>query len=282
MYQHTTGGWKLNPGKTADDPDATFNIFDKRDNRRLSILWGQQYEKASGNAVLEDGRMLDKEGNIVNNPPINYTTFFDRGMDESAKIAGNEGLKNCAFNGDGARIIKFELEANPGDYESGVDMVVMRYAEVLYMKAEALIRLGRNGEAVPLFEEVLQHRGYDYDNIENDAVTLDGKKVKYDYTKDEGKDATWACALMSKRWLKPTSLTDIIPAEPDLEFMDQELRREFIWENHRRTDMIRMGKFLNGTWGGHLTATQDPNKLIFPIPAKMLSDNPELKQNPGY
>jgi hypothetical protein len=48
--------------------------------------------------------------------------------------------------------------------------------------------------------------------------------------------------------------------------MDQELRREFIWEDHRRTDMIRMGKFITGTWGGHLTPTLDKSKEVFPQP----------------
>ena len=283
MYQHTTGGWKLNPGKTADDPNATFNIFSKYDNRRLSILWGQQYDRKTKQPIKEQGRMYDKDKNIVNNPPINYTPFFDRGMDEGASAA----LEKCAFNGDGARIIKFELEADPQDYESGVDMVVMRYAEVLYMKAEALIRLGRGTEAIPLFKEVLQHRGYDYDNLESFATTIEGESVKYDFTKDEGKDANWACALMSKRWLDGHTgdiqdYDEEFEITADLEFMDQELRREFIWENHRRTDMIRMGKFIEGTWGGHLTATQDPNKLIFPIPTAILRQNPKMVQNPGY
>ena len=282
MYGHTTGGFKLNPGKTADDPDATFNIFDKNDNRRLSILWGQQYDKNKKTIIIgENPTYINRKPNAVPDT-IDYRLFFDTGLDYRVTKPGVLGKVNCARSGDGARIIKFELQENPIDYEPGNDMVVMRYAEVLYMKAECLIRLGRNSESVPLFQEVLQYRGYNYNNIESEAKTPSGGAVTYDFAKDEGKDASWAQAMMSKKWLMPTSLTEIIPASPDLEFMDQELRREFIFEDHRRTDMIRMDKFLTETWGGHLTPTMDENKLIFPIPSTELGKNPNLVQNPGY
>ena len=54
---------------------------------------------------------------------------------------------------------------------------------------------------------------------------------------------------------------------------------ELYWEGHRRTDMIRFGKFLDA-W------TEKPasgdERLLFPIPAGQLAVNPNLKQNPGY
>jgi len=282
MYGHTTGGFKLNPGTSANDENATFNIFDKNDNRRLSILWGQQYDKSTKKVLVgENQTYINKNPKLVPDT-IDYRPFFSNGMDYEVTKPGVLGKINCARSGDGARIIKFELEENPIDYEPGNDMLVMRYAEVLYMKAECLIRLGRAAESTPLFTEVLQYRGYDYKSIESMAKTPSGGAVTYNFIKDEGKDASWSQAMMSKRWLQTTSLTSIIPTSPDLDFMDKELRREFIFEDHRRTDMIRMDKFIENTWGGHLTATMDKDKLIFPIPKTELDKNSNLVQNPGY
>ncbi len=55
--------------------------------------------------------------------------------------------------------------------------------------------------------------------------------------------------------------------------------RELYWEGHRRTDLIRFGKYLDAT---QLKAKSEAKRLLFPIPAKSLASNPNLVQNPGY
>jgi hypothetical protein len=55
---------------------------------------------------------------------------------------------------------------------------------------------------------------------------------------------------------------------------------ELTWEGKRRTDLIRMGKFTNGTW--YAKTTNLPYKVLFPIPQTQIETNPLLKQNPGY
>jgi len=57
--------------------------------------------------------------------------------------------------------------------------------------------------------------------------------------------------------------------------------REFIFEGKRRTDLIRFGKFVTGSWWDH-QPSGDPNKELFPIPHTQVANNPNLKQNPGY
>ena len=58
---------------------------------------------------------------------------------------------------------------------------------------------------------------------------------------------------------------------------------ELYWENVRRTDMIRFGKY-EGTWTEKNNS--DPQKRIFPIPQNAIdgaSNLPDyLVQNPGY
>jgi len=57
--------------------------------------------------------------------------------------------------------------------------------------------------------------------------------------------------------------------------------REFIFEGKRRTDLIRFGRFTNGSWWDH-EPTNDPNREIYPIPHTQIAINPNLEQNPGY
>lgn len=214
------------------------------DVRRLAMLTGQQYRLGTTTALK------------VGSDSINYAPNFTGGFVPAAATTASLASKR----GDGARIIKYELTSNQ-NWEMANDWVVMRYAEVLYMKAECLIRLGQAESARPIFQQVLANRGYDPTASITNPMTA----------------AVW----MSKRNITTTDLTSIIPATIDLEFMDQELRREFIFEDHRRTDMIRMGKYL-GVWGMKSTADADNHTLIFPVPTAVLSVEPNIVQNPGY
>ena len=66
-----------------------------------------------------------------------------------------------------------------------------------------------------------------------------------------------------------------------LKDIENERGREFIWEGHRRRDMIRFGDYFTGTWT--FKTTNDPATVgLYPIPNVQLATNPKLKQNPGY
>ena len=63
--------------------------------------------------------------------------------------------------------------------------------------------------------------------------------------------------------------------------------RELYWEGHRRTDLIRFGKYTTGyNWafkGGVPTGKDlEATRSIFPIPSTDRVVNPNLPQNPGY
>ncbi len=55
--------------------------------------------------------------------------------------------------------------------------------------------------------------------------------------------------------------------------------RELYWEGHRRTDLLRFGKYLDA-WQEKPASGNE--RLLFPIPAGSLASNPNLTQNPGY
>ncbi|MEL7117968.1 MAG: RagB/SusD family nutrient uptake outer membrane protein [Bacteroidota bacterium] len=65
----------------------------------------------------------------------------------------------------------------------------------------------------------------------------------------------------------------------DLDVLLAERGRELFWENHRRTDLLRFGKFLDA-WQEKSASGEE--RLLFPIPAGSLASNPNLTQNPGY
>lgn len=64
-----------------------------------------------------------------------------------------------------------------------------------------------------------------------------------------------------------------------LDVLLAERGREFAWEGWRRNDLIRFGKW-SSSW--EFKSNNQPHRSLFPIPAQQISNNPNLKQNPGY
>ena len=156
---------------------------------------------------------------------------------------------------DGARNIKYEIDKG-GKYKySENDFVLFRYADVLWMKEEAILRggTGTSGWNTPDFE-TLRKRAFAYDA--NPA-------------------AAYTAAYPNALSLGDGGILD-------------ERGREFSWENMRRRDLIRFGKFNDATYVEFVTATDDYRNW-FPIPYKILeksvrdeNGNAVWTQNPGY
>lgn len=73
-----------------------------------------------------------------------------------------------------------------------------------------------------------------------------------------------------------------------LDFLLEERSRELYWEGHRRTDLIRFGRFTdnyNWPWknGVYIGVMKVDDKFsIYPIPSTEVTVNPFIEQNPGY
>ena len=73
-----------------------------------------------------------------------------------------------------------------------------------------------------------------------------------------------------------------------LDFLLDERARELYWECHRRTDLIRFGKFTGSEyvweWKGNVQegTGSESYRDLYPIPANDMMANPNLIQNPGY
>ncbi|MFY9150760.1 MAG: RagB/SusD family nutrient uptake outer membrane protein [Prolixibacteraceae bacterium] len=128
------------------------------------------------------------------------------------------------------------------------DYPVFRLADVYLMYAEAVLRGGTGGDANTALGYVNAIRTRAYGNASG----------------------------------------NITAAQLNLDFILDERARELYWEGHRRTDLIRYGKFTTADylwpWKGKVaagTATQSYRNL-YPIPSNDMGANPTLQQNPGY
>jgi hypothetical protein len=84
------------------------------------------------------------------------------------------------------------------------------------------------------------------------------------------------------------SIGNITSGDLTLDFVLDERARELYWEGHRRTDLIRFGKFTGGAylwpWKGNVEEgiSTPTYRDLFPIPASDRVLNVNLGQNPGY
>lgn len=81
---------------------------------------------------------------------------------------------------------------------------------------------------------------------------------------------------------------NIAASDLTLDFILDERARELLWEGHRRTDLVRFGRFADTDylwpWKGGVKEGRavNANYNIFPIPSSDIGANPNLEQNSGY
>ncbi len=213
-------------------PNA-FDAYKENDIRKKEwFLFGPQYKFGTTEPVLGTEE--------YNGKPLVFVNSIRR---NSEGETGEGGMTRGEENS-GARMNKYRPGQLTDATYLGNDFVVYRLAEIIYNKAEALMRKN-NGvatqEVVDLVNSVRQ-RAFTPADFATEAYTT-------------------------------TTLT----AD---EFL-AERGREFIFEGKRRSDMIRFGKFVTANWWDHV-AKNDPKLNVFPIPTKQLVINPNLEQNDGY
>ncbi|MGH7496099.1 MAG: RagB/SusD family nutrient uptake outer membrane protein [bacterium] len=147
-----------------------------------------------------------------------------------------------AGEGNGVRILKWHIDPDRSGGNSGNDFAIFRYSHILLTKAEALNELqGPNDESISLINEV-RARCFEPDEPIAPAAA----------------------------WTKETLRNRIL----------DERGFEFLWENFRRQDLIRTGRYLEA-WTLK-QASDGPHRQLYPIPQIQLDANPNLRQNPGY
>lgn len=186
---------------------------------------------------------------------------------------------------EGYRMHKYEIVGGDNNGCTATDIAIFRYADVLLMKAECLLRLGRDeGTAADLVTQVRKRNFSDPSKAARTAAQLKGGSV-YNYGHDEytttasTNDA--ACVDWSTHIVTTEGGADI-----ELGGLFDELGWEFACEMHRRQDMRRFRTADSNVWNGKSyfckDATDDSFRDFFPIPEDAMKSNIKLKQNPGY
>lgn len=229
-YAHQKG-WNLKngPWNGLVTQPTFFDLFDETDKRKSEgFLIGLQYPRKKN----ADG-----------------TYYFDT---TAAPLLGSEEYKDKPLilvntikamdkgeENSGARSVKYEIEEQSSGSQDN-DWVLFRYSDVLFMKAEALMRKNggvANAQAVELINSVRAR-----------AFEANDPKAKY----------TTATLTMDE--------------------LLNERGREFAFEGTRRSDMVRFNKFVTTLWWDK-KASNNKAYNIFPIPQKQLDSNPNLKPN---
>lgn len=217
------------------------DTFDPEDSRlTANFMMGQQYASSGEELLVTMGNMVGEPLALVNEIP-------DMGASEEIH---------------GYRFEKFEIALGSSNILNN-DYPLLRYADVLMMKAECLLR---TGEADAAAEIVTQVRERAFRTNPDKAVVTGAELMEgsvYDYglrtqsaeTHEGGDDIQYG------------------------RFLD-ELGWEFNQEGRRRQDMIRFGVFTTKSFFAH-----SPNgdyHSIYPIPRGRMETNTKLQQNPGY
>jgi len=121
-YNMTVGPW--NGFAVMEDH---YNSYEDIDERKTGFLIGQQYDYQG--AIINDGTTQMPLVLTAEIPALNMQDEYT----EAQKLMS------------GARVIKFEIALGAKDNLSN-DFPLFRYADVLLMKAEAMIRQGGNGD----------------------------------------------------------------------------------------------------------------------------------------
>jgi len=194
-----------------------------------------------------------------------------------------------AFQQEGYRLHKYEIVADSKNRNKGTtatDIVIFRYADVLMIKAECLLRLStaNDDEAAQLVSEVRKRSFSSANKATRTAADLRGASV-YAYGHEE---YTTSDENGYNDWSNKVSTTEG-GADIELGGLLDDLGWEFCGEMHRRQDLRRFR--LTGTnanvWNGKSWFCKDATPTVttydwYCIPSDAMKANVKLVQNPGY
>lgn len=270
--------WGIIGDATADawntDQNMTFNpatnlwsaILDLKKGEikfRANDGWDINYGKGTATGSLSAGgpniAIADagKYKITMNLNQLPYTYSLEKFSTDERALFYSEGhelkVSDITKFKEGYAVVKFKNISStgvPGSdlTHSDTDFPMFRLADAYLMYAEAVLRGGSGGSA---------------------ANAL-----------------TYVNALLTRAYGDAGG--NITAGQLTLNFILDERSREFYWEAHRRTDLIRFGRFTGSTYiwpwkGGVIDGrSTDAKYSIFPIPSSDIVANPNLIQNPGY
>ncbi len=199
--------------------------------------------------------------------------FYDKFDANDPRIGGTDYPNMTEVSG-----IKVGFLLGQQKDQDGNDLMDRKGNPLAFTKAVSIKEEGNNLEVTGI--RVMKYP-IDYasgDNVDNDYVFYryaDVLLMKAEAAMRNGDNATALTIVNEIRTARNAPQLMSIDADG----MIDERGFELYWEGHRRTDLIRFGKFLNA-WNEK--PASDATRLLFPIPSAALAVNPNLTQNPGY
>jgi hypothetical protein len=210
-----------------------------------------------GDSRLEDSWLIGQQFDADGNPlfgiydKVGQPLIFSKDLPDGKYTNEMEGY----------RMGKYEVPAG-SQWSADSDIPLFRYPEVLFMKAECLLRTNQPGagalvtevrrrafndpsKATVTDDQLKQNSAYQWGTVENYIITNPGDQTPVQFGR-----------------------------------MFDEWNWEFAWEGYTRRNMIRFGIFTKKSWLSHT-----PNgdfRTLFPIPETVITSNPKLHQNPNY
>jgi len=263
----TPNGWNSDQDMTYDPAEGAWriqlNLVAGEIKFRANDDWGLNYGDSGANALLDEGAdniVIPLAGTyliklFLKKP--DYTYSIERPVFDRRAMFYTDGqsleIADISQFTDGYAITKFtnlRSDGTPGSDLTFVDtdIPLFRVEDAYLMYAEAVRRGGSGGDLAT-------------------AVNLVNQIRERAYAGPAG---------------------NITANDLTLDFILDERARELYWECHRRTDLVRFGRFSNTTylwpWKGGVPGgvTRPQFYDVFPIPNSDIGANPNLKQNTGY
>ncbi len=222
------------------------DIFSSKNKNNAESIFEVQFKSGTNGEGISTTPPTNKS-DVNNRPSNNIIKLFRENLD--ARFEASVALPT-----DAPAYSKKRLDDIGSDATFGFNMMVLRYADVLLMAAEALNEISyNNGKA------------FDYLNqVRNRAKAT------------------------------PYTATNIADQASFRQAIDKERRLELAFENHRWFDLLRTGKALEvmnaANAGGTspnaasaLAFTMKPHQVIFPLPQTQIDASAgKLTQNQGY
>ena len=191
-----------------------------------------------------------------------------------------------AYQQEGYRLHKYEIIGGTNDGTTADDVAIFRYTDVLMMKAECLLRLGRDKDQAAQLVTQVRQRSFpnNPEKATRTVADLEGGSV-YAYGHDEYTVPEGSTAGFND-WSNHITTYEG-GADIELGGLLDDLGWEFCCELHRRQDLLRF-KMSDGrsVWDGKSwfckDATTSTTYDIFAIPEEAMKANLSLTQNPGY
>jgi hypothetical protein len=235
-YNSQNGGW----GGVCAIPQF-IDTYDPQDDR-LTGGWiqGQQYSSGGQPLACAYGTIAGQPLVVVNAVP---------GVDSSQETHGY-------------RLAKFEFRQGMRTSLSN-DIPLLRFTDVLMMKAECLLRTNDANGAATIVTQV-RNRSF---KVNPSKATVTGAQLQLGSNYNYG-----------LRNFHTTTVEGGASIQYG-RFLD-ELGWEFAMEGRRRQDLIRFGVYSTKSWLSH--SPKPATRTLLPIPQQELNKNSKLRQNPGY